>query len=201
MRPDDDEVLTSAYADLARPTAPLEEPVAAVRRQMRRRAQRQKRFAALAAAALLAVLGVGVYASTRSPATPSSAAGGGVASPSGALPQAGAQSCAIGYSRQALAKSGWAADATVTDIGRGQTTVTVELDVNRWYRGGSSQTLKVRLPNPGVQTEDAPPAYGLGTRLLLSGSGGEGGRLPWSCGFTRYYDPRTAAVWAKVFTR
>lgn len=62
-------------------------------------------------------------------------------------------------------------------------------------------TLKVQMQSPRSQIEDGPPAYGVGTRLLLSGSGSGGARLVWACGFTRYYDLRTAAVWTKVFTR
>lgn len=49
--------------------------------------------------------------------------------------------------------------------------------------------------------DSAVTAYGVGTRLLVSGGPRWGGpplrdAIAWGCGFTRYYDPQTAADWA-----
>ena len=77
----------------------------------------------------------------------------------------------------------------------------VLLTVNEWYRGGTGSELSVALTNPyqrGGQ-EDPHPIYGIGTRLLLSGARSESGLVAWSCGFTRYYDAKTATEWSSVF--
>lgn len=131
--------LRSSYATLARPTAPVEDPVGAVRRRMGQRRQRRRGMAAVATLAVVAVVGIGIHVSTETPSAR--------------------------------------------------------------YRGGTGQTLVVRLPSPRAQVEDAPPTYGIDTRLLLSGPGSDGTRVARTCGLTRYYDAKTAAVWAKVFTR
>ncbi|WP_375426751.1 hypothetical protein [uncultured Friedmanniella sp.] len=201
----DDKAFTSAYAELARPRVPAEEPVAAVRGRLRQRAQRRRGLAALAIAGVVAVVGVGIHIG----AGPSSA-GGADASGAAAAPPTGAlradtgglaQSCAVGYTPQTLGQREWAADATVTRIGGGSGTVTVDLAVHTWFRGGSGDSLEVRLPSPRAESEDEPPRYAVDTRLLLSGSRSNGGWQPSACGFTRYYDDHTAAVWAKVFSR
>ena len=210
MTLDEDEArVTAAYAELSRPTAPSEEPVAAVRRRMRRRAQRRRSVAAVLTTCVVAVVAVlALQGVDRPPAGAGSGAGGGggggggtVAAPTGALPDSATQGCAFAYDRTRLEQRDWAVDATVTEIGPGRTTATVRLDVHTWYRGGTGDSLSVRLPSPRSTVEDAPPAYAVGTRLLVSGSRRDGVRLPWSCGFTRYYDQRTAAVWAEVFAR
>jgi hypothetical protein len=202
-RGEDEARITAAYAELSRPTAPAEEPVAAVRRRMRRRAQRRRSLTAVVTTCVVAVVAVltlqGVDRSLPGAGSGAEGGGGGaVAAPTGALSDSATQGCAFAYDRTTLAQRDWAVDATVTDIGPGRTTVTVQLDVNTWYRGGTGDSLRVRLPSPESGVEDAPPAYQVGSRLLLSGSHSDG---PWSCGFTRYYDERTAAVWAEVFAR
>ena len=199
----DDSLIASAYADLARATDPVEEPVAAVRRRMGRRARHRKGVAAVVCTCVVAVAAIGTIQTVNGPSpAPHANAGGSQAAPTtGPLPGGANQSCAFGYSSRTLRQRDWAADATVTEIGRGRGSVRVQLDVHTWYRGGSGDSLTVLLPSPRSEVEDAPPAFQVGTRLLLSGARVGEGWLPWSCGFTRYHDQRTAAQWAKVFAR
>lgn len=55
-------------------------------------------------------------------------------------------------------------------------------------------------------SEDGPPSYGVGTRLLVSGEPRWGGTDPlrdafaWGCGFTRYYDAQAATDWTDAFS-
>jgi len=57
-------------------------------------------------------------------------------------------------------------------------------------------------PQPTNSSADpSVPAYEVGTRLLVSGAPRWGGApldaaIAWPCGFTRSYDPQTAAEWA-----
>lgn len=199
----DRSLLRLAYADLTGPVAPSPDPVTAVLGRMRRRARRRAAARTALVACVVAVVAFASFQVVRlsGPATtvPPSA-GGAVAAPRGALPGAGTTSCTFGYRRSTLADRAWAADATVTHIGRGRGDVGVSFHVNTWYRGGSGTDLDLLMPSPAAleRVEDAPPAYEVGTRLLLSGEF-SGARVLWSCGFTRYYDPSTAAVWQDVF--
>lgn len=75
--------------------------------------------------------------------------------------------------------------------------------VNKWFRGGSSDTVTVDWYPPHQGNSNTDPSlasYGVGSRLLVSGGPRWGGALldspiAWTCGFTRYYDPQTAAAW------
>ena len=126
----------------------------------------------------------------------------GPSDPTGALPDAGATGCAYPYERATLAESGWALDATVAAIRLHRHSARVTLDVNRWYRGGTGERVRVTMSSP--HRDDAGqhphPTYGVGTRLLLSGELSRGDVLVWSCGFTRYHDERTAATWSSAFS-
>jgi hypothetical protein len=115
------------------------------------------------------------------------------------------------YSPEAVAGRGFAFDGTVTEIGpAGSNRPGVELDlsavtfrVHTWFRGGTGDTVTVDMDSPGLVSSAGPavPPYDVGTRLLVSGEPRWGGAplddpIAWSCGFTRPYDPRTAAEWA-----
>lgn len=200
----EDVVITAAYARLAVPLEPGGEPVDAVRGRMRQRSRRRRGVGAALTACLVAVIALGTVHLVNEPsrqASGSAAAGGGTAAQTGPLATGSTESCGVSYDRKTLRSRDWAADATVTEIGRGASSVRVTLQVHTWYRGGSGADLSVRLPSPKSRVEDDPPAYGVGTRLLLSGVRSGRSLVPWSCGFTRYYDDSTAAVWAQVFAR
>ncbi|RBY90793.1 hypothetical protein [Blastococcus sp. TF02A-26] len=131
--------------------------------------------------------------------------------PTGELPTDSAASCVEEYSPQAVADRAFAFDGTVVAIGppvgngggAPLDLVGVTFRVDEWYRGGSGETVTVDMdpPDGGLRTSEPVAVYGIGTRLLVSGEPRWGGApldapLAWSCGFTRYSDPATAAGWA-----
>jgi hypothetical protein len=117
----------------------------------------------------------------------------------GALRSDAQGGCVAEYHRDTLDDQHWAADVTVTKLDTEPRMSTVTVKVNRWYRGGSGESTNVLMPSPR-RSEDAPPDYDVGTRLLLSGARTPDGYLAWSCGFSRYYDKQTAATWDDVFS-
>jgi hypothetical protein len=120
----------------------------------------------------------------------------------GPLPDDGAASCVELYSLQTLKHRAFAFDGTVVKIGPPRSNRPgvemplsgVTFRVNQWFRGGSAPTVVVDVTTT--------KAYEIGTRLLVSGEPRWGGEplaqaIAWGCGFTRYYDPGTAAQWAR----
>ncbi len=118
--------------------------------------------------------------------------------------------CIEQYSPTTLKKRAFAFDGTITSIGPVATnkyddghldTASVTFTVNEWFIGGTAPTVVVDLmaPTSGGIPEYEPPAYAVGTRLLVSGEPRWGGAplkdaIAWSCGgFTRYYEPSVAA--------
>lgn len=115
------------------------------------------------------------------------------------------------YTPAAVAGRGFAFDGTVVEIGpgtsnkpgRGQLdTVAVTFKVNEWWRGGSGSTVTIDMGPPAAPSAHAETgaAYGVGTRLLVSGEARWGGKplddpIAWGCGFTRYHDTQTAEAW------
>ncbi|MCB2174665.1 MAG: hypothetical protein KQH57_02560 [Actinomycetales bacterium] len=187
-----------------------------VRRRVRR--GRAGRVAGVAAAAV-AVLAVGgallpgglPWRSTSVGTVPPSAAGQAVGG-------GGEASCAWAYSPQAVAEhADLVLDGTVTRVGPRWVTLTgmpfdwvdVTLQVNRWLRGGSADSVVISMPAPApsgvwVEDQEGAPQYWVGTRLLVSATarsadqhGSAAGMALWGCGgFTRYYSPEQAALWA-----
>jgi hypothetical protein len=119
---------------------------------------------------------------------------------------AGALSCVEAYSEQTLPHRGIAFDGTVETIGEpwasGYAPVTFR--VNRWFRGGRTDHVTIGMLPPGrISLYDDPP-YQVGSRLLISGERIDAGPRPddlvaWACGFSRWYDPAEAQVWARAF--
>jgi hypothetical protein len=124
-------------------------------------------------------------------------------------------SCVEEYGPGAVAQRAFAFDGIVIDIGpavsgRGDKSDLglpgVTFNVRQWFSGGSGRTVTVDLQAPGDES-DGPVelgAYGLGSRLLVSGEPRWDGpplanAIGWGCGFTRYYDPTTAKSWAQAF--
>ncbi|KGN32192.1 hypothetical protein N802_11205 [Knoellia sinensis KCTC 19936] len=119
-------------------------------------------------------------------------------------------SCVEGYSPAALSGRAFAFDGVVVEIGpsvsdRGDLDLNypgVTFKVQEWFSGGRADTVTVDLPvaNTVAYGEIPEDAYGVGTRLLVSGEPRWDGSpldapIAWACGFTRYYDPETAAAW------
>lgn len=187
-----------------------------VRRRVRRGRVRRASTVAVAAVAVVAVGGVllpGDVPWRPSPVgtVPPSAAGQAVGG-------GGEASCAWGYSPQAVAEhADLVLDGTVTRVGPRSVTLTampfdwvdVTLRVNRWFRGGSADSVVISMPAPvpssvWVEDQEGAPQYWVGTRLLVSATapsadqhGSAAGLALWGCGgFTRYYSPEQAALWA-----
>jgi hypothetical protein len=198
------------------PAAP--EPTAltaGARRQVRQ--HRRSRIAwgagALVAASVATVVGAGALSDpppTERTATPPLAASS-AAQRTGPLPDAANGSCALTYSPREVARRAFSFDGTVTAIGPAHsdrphgvlTHMGVTFTVNEWFSGGSGQTVTVDMPPPlgyFVSADYGPPAYGIGTRLLVSGEHRWDGTtmadaIAGYCGFTRYHDPTTADRW------
>lgn len=125
-------------------------------------------------------------------------------------------SCSLQYSPKEVSRRAIAFDGTVTAIGPGNSNrgdegdldyAGVTFQVHEWFRGGGTGTITIDLDQPGsgrgeIGTEHGP-AYGVGSRLLVSGEHRWGlatddDLIGWTCGFTRYYDPQTAAAWRRA---
>lgn len=172
------------------------------------RVRRRRRTTAAFAGSSLAVVAAVIAAS--------GAVGGGhsprhhIANPDeparhGALPNSGLADC-IAYDPSGVAERAFAFDGTVMAIGPRITkgdyalsVVSVTFKVHEWFHGGEGSPATVTMTAPeysAVGLEELVPSYAVGTRLLVSGQPAEGGEpYAGSCGFTRYYDPETAAEW------
>ncbi len=124
-------------------------------------------------------------------------------------------SCVEGYSLETLPHRAFAFDGTVTSTGPARTNrpgaelplVAATFQVHQWFRGGSGASVTVDinrpLPASSSSTDESPPSYRIGTRLLVSGEPRWGGApldapIAWGCGFTRYYDEQTATEWGNA---
>jgi hypothetical protein len=130
----------------------------------------------------------------------------------GSLPDDASASCVESYAPEAVAARSFAFDGEVVKIGpsvsdRGDggdlDLPGVTFDVHEWFKGGHEDTVTVDMQPPSTDSapsEDEGDAYGVGSRLLVSGEARWGGAaldqpIAWACGFTRYYDPETATAW------
>lgn len=139
------------------------------------------------------------------------------AGPRGPLWPQSQASCVEEYGPRTLAGRDFAFDGTVTAIGAGTTDrpgmgklgyAGVTFDVHEWFAGGDDATTTVDIDHPGGDPsrdvgDELGPSYAVGTRLLVSGAHRWGletdeDLIAWGCGFTRYYDERTAAVWREA---
>lgn len=137
---------------------------------------------------------------------------------SGPLPDGRAISCVESYSPQALAGRAFAFDGVVVNVGPSVTDrggdgdlglPGVTFEVREWFTGGGADTVTVDVQAPfagSAEASDPAYAYGIGSRLLVSGEARWGGSpleepIAWACGFTRYHDRDTAADWRDALTR
>ena len=83
--------------------------------------------------------------------------------------------------------------------------LTVTFKVDQWFKGGDQATVTLDMIGPTINSAQQM-SYGVGTRLLVSGEPRFGGRplqaaIAWGCGFTRYYDKDTAALWRQALSQ
>jgi len=194
-------------------------------RRVRRRRHAHVAWATGAAAALVAAVAVvsagllGGQPVGQPLATPPVASKAPLAIPSGSaqtgpLKSGGNAKCVEEYSPTSVTGRAFAFDGTVTAIGPARSNrpgvgldlVAATFSVNHWYKGGSGSTVTVDIDHTGTGKwiEDSAPAYGIGSRLLVSGMPRSGGAaltdaIAWGCGFTRYYDKATADSWQAAF--
>lgn len=136
----------------------------------------------------------------------------------GPLPDGGAASCVESYDPNAVMGRAFAFDGVVVAVGdsvsdRGDEADLglpgVTFEVREWFSGGRGDTVTVDVQPPTTgSTESADPgyAYGVGSRLLVSGEARWGGSplespIAWGCGFSRYHDPETGSAWRDALAR
>lgn len=136
----------------------------------------------------------------------------------GPLPDGGAASCVESYDPKAVMGRAFAFDGVVVAVGdsvsdRGDEADLglpgVTFEVREWFSGGRGHTVTVDVQPPTTgSTDSSDPgyAYGVGSRLLVSGEARWGGSplespIAWGCGFSRYYDPETATAWRDALAR
>jgi hypothetical protein len=122
----------------------------------------------------------------------------------GPVPDSGTTDCEQPSSVAAIANRSFGFDGTVTSVNEPPRTsddtptqyATVTFTVHEWFRGGDAASASVTMTAPlrpgEVRGEDGP-AYGVGSRLLVSGEPHGASLAAWSCGYTRYYDAASAA--------
>jgi hypothetical protein len=133
----------------------------------------------------------------------------GVETSSGSSSTDIAASCVEVYSPETLVNRSFAFDGTVTSIetrtdpklpAGERETPWVEFDVNRWFLGGSPETVGIWMDALNVETSVGTVSAEVGTRLLVAGEPRWGGEplddpLAWTCGFTQPWTEEAAAEW------
>ena len=145
-----------------------------------------------AAAAVLAVVGIGVaIAGDDDDQAPTEAAAPTTTTPptDGPITPGGSLgSCVETYDLETLQNREVAFAGTVESVDGDQITFSVE----RWFRGGDGATATLTSATGGAVTPDGGVPATPGARLLVAGDGG----FAWACGFTQPYDDAVAADWA-----
>jgi len=146
---------------------------------------------AVAAAAAVAVLGVGAYAVVTSDdkdAPPT-------ALPSSmelTLPAAGVMASCLGYSVDILADMPTAFSGTAVDVDE----ESVLLEVDTWYRGGDADTVELATADGETISLSEVVKFAEGERYLVTAS--ETGTVN-SCGFTSEWSPGMASDFDRAF--
>jgi hypothetical protein len=118
-----------------------------------------------------------------------------------------AQSCVESYAPRSLARRSFAFDGTVVGLGTAAEAdlyLPVTFRVHEWFKGGQGESVTVKLLRPGGGISVEMAAYGVGSRLLVTGEPRFGGGplndpVAWACGFTRWYDEAEATAWRNIF--
>jgi hypothetical protein len=150
----------------------------------------------VAAAAILVIAGVGVFATmwqednpdNPPSAAPSSSQGTSVLELSARPPVAA--KCMV-PTAEILANQQTAFDGTVASITDG----VVTLDVTHWYLGGSADQVIVTAPPTEMQALVLAVDFQVGQRYLVSANDG----FVTVCGFTAAYNDDLAAMYAEAF--
>ncbi|MBA2716183.1 MAG: hypothetical protein H0U51_03885 [Propionibacteriales bacterium] len=148
---------------------------------------------AVAAAAAVAVLGVGAYAV----ATSDDSAAPPTALPSSmelTLPAAGVMASCVGYSVDILADMPTAFSGTAVDVDDDS----VLLEVDTWYRGGDADTVELATADGETISLSDVVEFTEGERYLVTAS--ETGTVN-SCGFTSKWSPEMAADFDRAFAK
>lgn len=136
----------------------------------------------------------------------------------GPLPDGAAASCVESYDPGAVAGRAFAFDGVVVAVGdsvsdRGDDADLglpgITFEVREWFSGGGAGEVTVDMQPPttgATDSSDPGYAYGVGSRLLVSGEARWGGSplespIAWGCGFTRYHDSETATAWRDALAR
>ena len=146
----------------------------------------------VAAAALLVVAGVGVFAvvgGDDEPQVPTAQDRAPTVVELSARPPVVGR-CAV-PTAELLANQETAFDGTVSAITDG----TVTLDVIEWYRGGPADHVTVDVPPTDMQALVGAADFQTGQRYLVSANGG----FVTVCGFTAPYSDDLAALYAEAF--
>jgi len=146
---------------------------------------------AVAAAAAVAVLGVGAYAV----ATSDDRAAPPTALPSSmelTLPAAGVMASCLGYSVDILADMPTAFSGTAVDVDE----ESVLLEVDTWYRGGDADTVELATADGETISLSEVVKFAEGERYLVTAS--ETGTVN-SCGFTSEWSPDMASDFDRAF--
>jgi hypothetical protein len=120
-----------------------------------------------------------------------------------------AASCVEVYSPETLANRAFALDGTVASIetradpklpAGERETPWVTFDVNRWFLGGSGETVGIWMDGVNIETSAGTVNAEPGMRLLVAGEPRWGGDplddpLAWTCGFTQDWTEQAAAEW------
>ena len=146
----------------------------------------------VAAAALLVIAGVGVFAvvgGDDEPQVPTAQ------EPAPTVVELSARPPVVGKcavpTAELLGNQETAFDGTVSAITDG----TVTLDVTEWYRGGPADQVTVDVPPVGMQALVQAADFQVGQRYLVSANDG----FVTVCGFTAPYSDDLAALYAEAF--
>ena len=146
----------------------------------------------VAAAALLVIAGVGVFAvvgGDDDPQAPTAQDPAPTVVELSARPPVAAK-CAV-PTAELLGNQETAFDGTVSAIADG----TVTLDVTEWYRGGPADQVTVDAPPTDMQALVGAADFKAGQRYLVSANDG----FVTVCGFTAAYSDDLAALYAEAF--
>lgn len=146
----------------------------------------------VAAAALLVIAGVGVFAvvgGDDEPQVPTAQDPAPTVVELSARPPVAAK-CAV-PTAELLGNQETAFDGTVSAIADG----TVTLDVTEWYRGGPAEQVTVDAPPTDMQALVGAADFKAGQRYLVSANDG----FVTVCGFTAPYSDDLAALYAEAF--
>jgi hypothetical protein len=147
----------------------------------------------VAAAAVLVIAGVGVFAvvgGDDDPAVPTAKEPVPSVLALSARPPSSAK-CMV-LSPEVLANQQVACDGTVASMTDGLVT----LDVTTWYRGGDADQVTVQAPPENLEALVSAADFQVGQRYLVSATDG----FVSVCGFTAAYSDDLAAMYAQAFS-